>query len=111
MAKILALLWNGRIGFAALFLLVTGYVAGQNGERARGEANSLRQRIETMQTDKRIAEAASISDRAKAVELEAAAEKQQEALDALRQRINALPADSQYPATDVELDGLYGPRG
>ena len=111
--NLLALLggWKLKaIAAVAILAAVVGiYQAGVNAERRRGEAAELRVQIETLKTDKRLAEQAQISAADKAVALATELTQQEEALDALRKSIAAKPEGDRCPATGADLDLLYEP--
>lgn len=101
---------GGAAGLAILAVLVGVYQMGINAERKRGEAAELRVRIETMQADRRHAEAARISAEDKAAELTTLTRQQEEALDALRTELEARPLGDRQRADGAALDRLY-PNG
>jgi hypothetical protein len=96
------------IGLAGAIFIVGVYQMGVNAERKRGEANSLRQKLETVLEDKRNAEAAQISAADKAMTLAAEERRLEEELNDLRADLAKRPEGDRYPATDGDLDLLYG---
>lgn len=95
---------------AVLALVVGIYQAGANAERKRGEAAALRVQIETIKADQRLAEKARLSAADKEAALATLNRELEEDLDALRKVVAARPGADRCPATDADLDLLYGPR-
>lgn len=108
MAGLVARIWPQlAVALAVMALMVGIYQAGVNAERKRGEAATLRVEIQTMKRDKAIADAALIRVTNDAAELKAAAEANEEQIDALREIIRNR-ADPGI--TQPELDGLLNIR-
>lgn len=95
------------LGVAAI-VAVVAYQTGINAERKRGEANVLRQQLETIVADKAAAERAAASSARMAQQLEAEARAYQEELDDLRHTIAARPESERRPASARDLDLIYG---
>lgn len=91
-----------------LFVAIVAHQTGARGERARGEAATLRTELATLRADRASAEQSARSATAKAAELEAITNRQEIELDALRTQLNALPADARQLAPADALDRLYG---
>jgi hypothetical protein len=112
MKALLALLGPLRLPLIALLVggavVIGAYQTGVNAERKRGEAASLRQQLETVLADRRIALQAEASARRMAATLEAEARAYQEELDALRKDLAARPEADRRPIPDAAYDRLYG---
>lgn len=89
-------------------VVIGAYRTGVNAERRAGEAAALRQQIETLRDDMRLAAEAQASAAAKGAALDALNTQLTEELDALRTDLAGRPEGDRYPATDADLDRLYG---
>lgn len=85
----------------------TGLFIGRSIERANSDRAALVQQIETLKADMRAADSARRSEAAKAATLDELTRKQEIELDALRIRLNALPAAGRQLAPRDALDRLY----
>jgi len=106
------LLFRSPLAIGGLLLVSAfgmGFHLGGSVERARGDRAALEQQIETLKADMRLADAARRSEAAKAATLDELTRRQEIELDALRIRLNALPAAGRQLAPADALDRLYPP--
>lgn len=104
----------GRLKLPLLYVaigavvVIGAYRTGVNAERRAGEAAALRLELETIRADKRLGEQAAISAADKAMTLAAREREQLEDQIARREALAARPESERNPATDADLDLIYG---